>query len=109
MRILPQLRIGLGLYVSRLRDALWPRSKKISSKDKELHCLIDRLSRVLSEKAVTPGNQIVQVFHNDLVLIGHLSCPGNNVRLEGLVLDCFEATQNFVSQFFFVVSRVRLA
>ncbi len=74
-------------YCAARRQLLRPRSQKVRRQHVAERRLVDRLDGVLQEQTIAPGDQVVQVLHHHVVLVGDRAGARHHVGLEGLLLD----------------------
>jgi hypothetical protein len=73
---------------------LGTRAKNVCCQDVALRGFIDRFNRVLLEQIVTPGNQVIQIFHDHVVLISQVARSRDCVRLERFVQNGLISVKN---------------
>ena len=72
---------------ARLRHRLRPRAQDLGGEHVAQRRLVQRLDRVGEEQAVAPGDEVVQVLHHHVPLVGARPGPRHDVRLEGVGED----------------------
>ena len=76
--------VGLVAALTAAGTVLGFGPKKLVRQDVHLRCLDDGLHRVLPEQVVAPFGQVVDVFHQQRLLVGDRPEPRDHVGLEGL-------------------------
>ena len=89
-----QVIVGFGLDCALHWNLLGARSKYLVSQDVQSGCFVDRFHRVLLEQLIAPGNQIVDILHNHVFLIGNEAHASDEVWVEGILPPLFNLIIN---------------
>ena len=80
-----QLRVGLRRPLAARRHPLRLGPEQVRGQHVDLRGLVERLDRVLAEQEVAPRDEVVEILHDDVHLVGEIAAAGDHVRLERLV------------------------
>lgn len=72
--------------ISGLRDGLWPVTQDLPSEHVDLRRLVEIIEASPPEQLVALGDQVLQVLHDDVSLVGAFAESGDHVGLERAIL-----------------------